>query len=158
MDGKNLNCGIELKVGDTGFTLHNETRTQQAIDRLVQRDIAKEWRLRYGRNEQLGKACAAGIALFIGGLLMLIVFGILFVGPEFNDTKLKNAQCKVISSAITGKETCDCSTSGRIGSKKCFSSYPCLQIKVAFIIDGEKHTGYLYKDSLDTSLTKVSID
>ena len=157
MDGKNLNSGIELKVGDTGFTLHNGTRTQQAIDRAVQRDIAKERRQQY-RNEQLGRVCTAGIALLIVGLLMLIMLGILIVEPEFNDTKLKTAQCKVISNAITGKETCDCSTSGRSGSKKCSSSYPCLQIKVAFIIDGEKHTGYLYKDSIYTSKKKVSID
>ena len=81
-----------------------------------------------------------GIMLFLLGVTLLIVFGVLIVRPALNDTQLTSARCKVISSVMTGDDkSCDC-------GRYCSSHYPCLEIKVSYDADGKKNTAYLYED------------
>lgn len=78
--------------------------------------------------------------LFILGVTLLVVLGVLLVRPALNDTQLKSARCKVISSVMTGDYmSCDC-------GRYCSSKYPCLVIRVSYDADGKKNTAYLYKD------------
>ena len=78
--------------------------------------------------------------LFILGVTLLIVLGVLIVRPALNDTKLESARCKVISSVKTGFDmSCDC-------GRYCSSKYPCLEIQVSYDADGKKHTAFLYQD------------
>ena len=81
-----------------------------------------------------------GIMLFLLGVTLLIVFGVLIVRPALNDTQLTSARCQVISGQMTGVDkSCDC-------GRYCSSKYPCLEIQVSYDADGEKNTAYLYKD------------
>ena len=83
---------------------------------------------------------SVGMALLLVGVILLIVFGVLLVHPALNDTQLKSARCKVISSIMTGADmSCDC-------GRYCSSKYPCLEIQVSYDADGKKNTVYLYKD------------
>lgn len=93
-----------------------------------------------GRRSCTYRLIRLGIMLFLLGVTLLIVFGVLLVRPALNDTKLKGARCQVISSYMTGeKKSCDC-------GRYCSSKYPCLEIQVSYDADGKKNTAYLYKD------------
>lgn len=93
-----------------------------------------------GRRSCTYRLIRLGIALFILGVTLLVVFGVLFVRPAVNDTQLKSARCKVISSFKTGVDmSCDC-------GRYCSSKYPCLEIQVSYDADGKENTAYLYKN------------
>lgn len=94
----------------------------------------------FGRRSCTYRLVRLGIMLFLLGVALLIVFGVLIVHPALNDTQLKSARCKVISSDMTGVyKSCDC-------GRYCSSKYPCLEIQVSYYADGEKNTAYLYED------------
>lgn len=93
-----------------------------------------------GRRSCTYRLIRLGIMLFILGVTLLVVLGVLLVRPALNDTQLKSARCKVISSVMTGDYmSCDC-------GRYCSSKYPCLVIRVSYDADGKKNTAYLYKD------------
>lgn len=93
-----------------------------------------------GRRSCTYRLIRLGIALLILGVTLLVVFGVLFVRPAVNDTQLKSARCKVISSVKTGVDmSCDC-------GRYCSSKYPCLTIQVSYDADGKENTAYLYKN------------
>ena len=93
-----------------------------------------------GRRSCTYRLVRLGIMLFILGVTLLIVLGVLIVRPALNDTKLKSARCKVISSFKTGVDmSCDC-------GRYCSSKYPCLEIQVSYYADGKKNTAFLYQD------------
>lgn len=93
-----------------------------------------------GRRSCTYRLARLGFMLFLMGLVLLIVLGVLIVHPALNDTQLKRARCKVISSAMTGDDmSCDC-------GRYCSSHYPCLHIQVSYNANGEKSTAFLYKD------------
>ena len=84
------------------------------------------------------------------GIILLIILGVLIVGPTLNDLRLQRAQCQVLSSEYTADDkTCDC-------GRYCTSSYLCLQIQVSFFSSGKRQKGYLYQDVYDDK-NKVSI-
>lgn len=94
----------------------------------------------FGRRSCTYRLIRLGIVLFLLGVILLIVFGVLIVRPALNDTQLKSARCKVISSIMTGADkSCDC-------GRYCSSKYPCLKIQVSYEADGKKNTAYLYED------------
>ena len=84
------------------------------------------------------------------GIILLIILGVLIVGPTLNDLRLQRAQCQVLSSEITAEDkSCDC-------GRYCTSSYDCLQIQVSYYSSGKRQKGYLYQDVYDDK-NKVSI-
>lgn len=94
----------------------------------------------FGRRSCTYRLARLGIMLFIMGLVLLIMLGVLIVHPALNDTQLKSSRCKVISSEMTADDkSCDC-------GRYCSSSYPCLEIQVSYDANGEQHTAYLYQD------------
>ena len=94
----------------------------------------------FGRRSCTYRLIRLGITLFLLGVILLILFGVLIVRPALNDTQLKSARCKVISSIMMGADmSCDC-------GRYCSSKYPCLKIRVSYDADGRKNTAYLYKD------------
>lgn len=94
----------------------------------------------FGRRSCTYRLIRLGITLFLLGVTLLIVLGVLIVRPALNDTQLKSAQCKVISSFMTGVyKSCDC-------GRYCSSKYPCLEIQVSYDADGKKNTAYLYRN------------
>ncbi|KAL9984738.1 hypothetical protein ACROYT_G007071 [Oculina patagonica] len=153
---------MEANIRDTGSTPQNETRRnqreiremQQVIDGHVQRDngnVLEREQLQRHRSKGLEIA----IGLFIGGTVMLVMFVFLIIKPTLKDSQLKTAQCRVISSDTTDERViCDCGSSNH--QYDCTSSYPCLKIKVTYVIDGEKHTAYLYKDTSSVNKKKCS--
>lgn len=94
----------------------------------------------FGRRSCTYRLIRLGIMLFLLGVTLLIVFGVLIVRPALNDTQLKSARCKVISSDMTEDDkSCDC-------GRYCTSKYPCLEIRVSYKADGTENTAYLYED------------
>ncbi len=157
---RNLNSRLEANIRDIGSTVQNETRRnqreirrmQQVIDGHVQRDnrnVEEREQLQRHRSKGLDNACGIAIVLFFAGIVMQVVLVFVKIKPTLKDTQLKTAQCRVISSDITDERvSCDCSDSSLSGGNRdCTSSYPCLEIQVTYVIDGEKHTAYLYKDT-----------
>ena len=102
-------------------------RRQEAGIRIAESDVG---RLLHGSFTD--RLIRLGTALFFGGVALLIVLCVLFVLPALNDTQLKSARCKVISSIMTGADkSCDC-------GRYCSSKYPCLEIQVSYDADGKK--------------------
>ncbi|XP_078355137.1 uncharacterized protein LOC144639706 [Oculina patagonica] len=93
-----------------------------------------------GRRSCTYRLARLGFMLFLMGLVLLIVLGVLIVHPALNDTQLKTTRCTVLFSDMTGDEmSCDC-------GRYCSSHYPCLHIQVSYDANGETNTAYLYKD------------
>lgn len=92
------------------------------------------------------------------GSISLICLGTLIVQPTLKrmviDSQLRSARCGVISSEVTDDQyLCSYQCKNEI----CTSSYPCLQIQVAFYANGKNRleTAYLYDDVLETNKDKV---
>ncbi|KAJ7379895.1 potassium large conductance calcium-activated channel, sub M, beta member 4 [Desmophyllum pertusum] len=93
-----------------------------------------------GRRSCTYRLTRLGITLFLMGVILLIILGVLLVHPALNDIQLKSAQCTVISSDVTYQaKSCDC-------GRYCTSYYPCLEIQVTFHANGRKQTANLYEN------------
>ena len=79
------------------------------------------------------------ISFLIMGIVLLIVLGVLIVGPTINDTKLLSSRCTVISTEEGGVKSCDC-------GRYCTSHYPCWEIQVTYNDRGKKRKAYLYQN------------
>lgn len=127
-----------------------EVRVQQ--EHVIRHGIATAVMTRrfVARRSCTWRLTRLGISLFLVGLILLIILGVLIVGPTLNDLRLQRAQCQVLSSEMTTEyKSCDC-------GRYCTSSYPCLQIQVSYYSSGKRQKGYLYQDVYDDK-NKVSI-
>lgn len=79
------------------------------------------------------------ICFLIIGIALLIILGVLIVGPTINDTQLLSSRCTVISSEKHGVKSCDC-------GKYCTSHYPCWEIQVTYNDRGKKRKAFLYQN------------
>lgn len=79
------------------------------------------------------------ISFLIIGIVLLIILGVLVVGPTINDTQLLSSRCTVISSERDGEKSCDC-------GKYCTSYYPCWKIQVTYNDRGQNRKAYLYRN------------
>lgn len=120
-----------------------EVRVQQ--EHVIRHGIATAVMTRrfVARRSCTWRLTRLGISLFLVGIILLIILGVLIVGPTLNDLRLQRAQCQVLSSEMTTEhKSCDC-------GRYCTSSYPCLQIQVSYYSSGKRQKGYLYQDVYD---------
>ena len=97
----------------------------------------------YSRRTWTYRLTRLGCALFVVGLILVIILGVLIVRPSIKDTKLKKTQCLVVSSEENGDMSCKC-------GRYCSSSYPCVKIRVAYNPAGKESMSVtLYQDVFD---------
>ena len=127
-----------------------EVRVQQ--EHVIRHGIATAVMTRrfVARRSCAWRLTRLAISLFLVGIILLIILGVLIIGPTLNDLRLQRGQCQVNSSELTTEDkSCDC-------GRYCTSSYPCLQIQVSYYSRGKWQKGYLYEDVYDDK-NKVSI-